>query len=166
MRKHIRSKEEYEEAIKNARSIAEALRNLGLKDRGGNYRIIRKAAKDYDIDLSHFDGCAWNKGLKFNPNKPVKTEDLLKENCYYTSHKLRKRLLREGYKQPVCEKCGNNEWLGQEIPLELHHINGDNTDNRLENLQLLCPNCHALTDNYRGRGKRSAHQETGDVESV
>lgn len=47
--------------------------------------------------------------------------------------------------------CGNTEWLDKHIPLELHHINGNHKDNRLSNLQLLCPNCHALTDNYRGK---------------
>ena len=67
--------------------------------------------------------------------------------------KLRERLLKEGLKEHKCEnpKCGLSEWHNLPIPLQLHHINGDRTDNRLENLQLLCPNCHALTDNYCGR---------------
>lgn len=67
------------------------------------------------------------------------------------SNKLRKKLLREGIKEARCERCGNTEWMGVPIPLEVHHINGDKTKNELDNLQLLCPNCHALTDTYRGK---------------
>ena len=156
MKKHQRTKEEYEVAIKNARSIAEALRNLNLIDKGGNYRIIKNAVKKYNIDISHFDGQGWNKGLKFIPKEAAETNTLLVKNSTYQSFKLKKRLLKEGIKEHRCEKCGNTEWLGKPIPLELHHINGDNTDNRLENLQMLCPNCHSLTDNYRGKNK-SAH---------
>ena len=53
--------------------------------------------------------------------------------------------------EPVCVKCNLTKWLDSDIPLELHHINGDKFDNRIENLQLLCPNCHSFTDNYRAK---------------
>lgn len=164
--KNRRTKEEYEDAIKNSHSVAEALRYLGIVDRGGNYKVIKDAVKKYNIDVSHFTGQAWNIGLKFNPNPPMKTEDLLKENVNYSSTKLRDRLFREGYKEKVCECCGNTEWMGTPIALELHHVNGDNSDNRLENIQILCPNCHAMTDNYRGRNIKSARHENDDVEST
>ena len=81
---------------------------------------------------------------------------ILVEHSNYQSNKLRKRLLNEGYKEPICESCFNEYWLGNPIPLELDHINGDNSDNRLENLALLCPNCHALTPTYRGKNKGKA----------
>lgn len=61
---------------------------------------------------------------------------------------LRDCLITFGYKERVCEVCGNREWLGEPIPLELHHKDGDRKKNELDNLQLLCPNCHSLTDNY------------------
>jgi hypothetical protein len=68
------------------------------------------------------------------------------------SSKLKQKLLEDKLKAPCCEACGRMTWQGKSIPLELHHINGDRFDNRLGNLQLLCPNCHALTDNHAGRG--------------
>lgn len=69
----------------------------------------------------------------------------------YQTHKVKKRLLGEGYKNHCCESCGLSEWMSSPIPLELHHKNGVRTDNSLENLELLCPNCHAFTDNYRAK---------------
>lgn len=146
-----RSKEEYEEAIRNSKSIAEACRYLGLKYAGGNYKTLNQAIKEYNIDTSHFTGKGWNVGLKFKPYKEYTLEQVLVEDSNYGSSKLKKKLLDSGVKEYKCECCGRTEWNGDVIPLELHHINGDNTDNRIENLQILCPNCHAQTDHYRGK---------------
>ncbi len=60
-------------------------------------------------------------------------------------------MLNEGYKEHKCESCGLTTWLDKPIPLELHHIDGNRNNNTLENFQLLCPNCHAFTDSYRGK---------------
>ena len=67
---------------------------------------------------------------------------------------LKNRLIREGLKENRCEECGITEWGGKPLNMELHHVNGDGQDNRLENLQLLCGNCHAQTENWGGRGRR------------
>jgi predicted DNA-binding protein YlxM (UPF0122 family) len=67
---------------------------------------------------------------------------------------LKARLLNAGLKEPRCERCGIEEWRGEPLSLELHHVNGDGLDNRLENLQLLCPNCHSQTDTWGGRNVR------------
>ena len=67
---------------------------------------------------------------------------------------LKRRLLAAGLKKHLCEGCGIREWLGKPLSLALHHVNGDRHDNRLENLQLLCPNCHSQTPNFSGRNKR------------
>lgn len=74
-----------------------------------------------------------------------------REGVNLGTNKIRKKLLKEGLKEARCEHCGNTEWEGQPIPLEVHHVDGDRNHNALSNLQLLCPNCHALTPTYRGK---------------
>lgn len=87
--------------------------------------------------------------------KPFSWEGIVVENSSYTStFRLRNRLIEFGLKEAKCESCGLAEWLGKNIPLELHHANGVNNDHRLANLQLLYPNCHALTESYRGKNQR------------
>jgi hypothetical protein len=152
--KNKKTREEIESAAAKSSSIACMCRLLKLVPSGGNYRIIHNAIEKYKIDTSHFTGQGWNIGLKFKPFEGKKIEEILVENSTYQSYKLKKRLIAEGIKKSVCESCGQSEWLEQPIPLELYHINGNNSDNRLENLRLLCPNCHALTDSYRGKNKR------------
>lgn len=159
----MRTKEEVERVAKESLSIAEMCRKFGIKPNGGNYKTIHKELKDYNIDISHFTGQGWNIGLKFKPNPPMDIKEILVENSNYQSFKLKNRLFKEGLKEKKCECCGNTEWLGKPIPLELHHINGINSDNRIENLEILCPNCHSFTENYRGLNK-SALKETLEVE--
>jgi hypothetical protein len=67
---------------------------------------------------------------------------------------LKARLLTAGLKVDLCERCGINEWRGEPLSLALHHVNGDGLDNRLENLMLLCPNCHSQTETFSGRKRR------------
>ena len=152
--KNKKTREEIESAAAKSSSMAGVCRLLKLVPSGGNYRIIHNAIEKYKIDTSHFTGQGWNINLKFKPFEGKKIEEILVENSTYQSYKLKKRLIAEGIKKPMCESCGESEWLKQPIPLELHHINGNNSDNRLENLRLLCPNCHAMTDSYRGKKKR------------
>jgi hypothetical protein len=74
---------------------------------------------------------------------------------------LKARLLRMGVKTNACELCGISTWRGQPLSLALHHVNGRGQDNRLENLQLLCPNCHSQTENFGGRNRRRAAGQLG-----
>lgn len=160
-----------EEKIKNCYSFAELCRRLGLNSEGSNPKTLRKKLDLFGIDYSHFTGQGWNVGLKFKPRISKSLDLILTENSTYQSYKLLKRLIIEGKKEKRCECCGSIKWNGREIPLELHHINGNRTDNRLENLQVLCPNCHALTDNYRGKKNQivksnSNHKGVSNKESA
>lgn len=85
----------------------------------------------------------------------IKVEECLIKGSHIGSSSLRTKLIREGYKENKCEVCGLTVWNNKPITCQLHHINGDNTDNRLENLQILCPNCHSQTDNYCGHSGKT-----------
>jgi 5-methylcytosine-specific restriction endonuclease McrA len=87
------------------------------------------------------------------PNERSLEEILTVNSTYRTAH-LRERLFCAGLKKRKCEGCGLTEWMGEAIPLELDHVNGVPDDHRLENLRVLCPNCHALTPTWRGRRNR------------
>jgi hypothetical protein len=151
MRKRTYTKEELILAIKSSTSIRQVLIALGLAPRGGSYKTIHNAIKKFNIDTSHFVGQAWSKNKALNTR--VSTEDYLANKKPISSFKLKIRLLQEKLLQPVCCYCNLAEWLGNPIPLELDHIDGDRNNNNLNNLRLLCPNCHALTPNYRGKNK-------------
>ena len=120
----------------------EIVTKLGLKKSGGNHSHIKRRLLEYQIDISHFLGQASNRGRKFPVKFPI--EKYLVSGIDVNSHSLKKRLILEGLKPNHCEKCLVSEWRGDELPLHLDHKNGDHRDNRLENLQILCPNCHAV----------------------
>ncbi len=148
-----------EEDLRNAAkcvvSIRQLLRLLGLKEAGGNYKQIAKYLAYYNIDTSHFKGKAWNKGLRGIGKPLLPLEKILVPNSTFQSYKLKKRLFAAGLKKRACEEC---DWAkvseDGRIPLELDHINGDATDNRLENLRILCPNCHSLKVTHRGKNRK------------
>lgn len=133
-------------------SIAGVLKILNIIPAGGNYFSIKRYIALYKIDTTHFKKSGWNKNKQLPLKRPI--SDYLENKHFITSHKLKLRLLREGFKEHKCEKCFLTKWLEANIPLELHHLNGNSSDNSLGNLQFLCPNCHALTDNYRGLSKK------------
>lgn len=147
--KHYITKEEFYKAVATSFSIRESLQKLGLTPAGGNYETFYKRIKDFHIDTSHFTGKLWNKGKVLHPKRPI--EDYLSNSFSIHSHALRLRLIKETLKGNICEMCHNTMWLGNSIPLELNHIDGNHVNNTLSNLQILCPNCHALTPNYRGK---------------
>ncbi len=137
------------EAVNNSLSYRQVMIKLNLRPSGGNYSTIKKNIKRLQLDISHFTHQLWSKGKKLPPKRPI--TDYLSNKQTIQTTSLRKRLLRENYFQHECCNCKNTIWLGNPIPLELHHIDGNNQNNNLTNLQLLCPNCHSLTNNYRGK---------------
>lgn len=98
-----------------------------------------------------YEGNKSGKGFSKENNKYIPLMEYLKTSTDIQSNKVRMKLLKERYKEPRCESCGLTTWMNKPIPLELHHIDGNHHNNILDNFQLLCPNCHAQTDSWRGR---------------
>lgn len=115
------------EAVKNSTSLRQVLEALGVAPYGGNYEVLRRAIHHFSLDTSHFTGQRWNKGKTVGPKQPL--QRFLNNEIRVASFKLKKRLLSEGTLDHQCSSCGRTEWLHQPIPLELDHINGNNSDN-------------------------------------
>lgn len=133
------------ETVKECNSYADFCRAMDLIPEGYNYVKVKFYIRKYNLDISHFTNEPWNKGKSVKiVQRPL--EDVLVEKSELLNQtSLKKRLFKAGLKKDICEICG------REGSNELHHINGNPTDNRIENLQILCPNCHAKTENFRGK---------------
>ncbi len=154
--------EELQLAVSNARSYAQALKNLGLNASGSAYTFIQKNIREHNIPTEHFLGQGWSKGQPGPKHQEIPVNEIivLGLHPYYATSKLRIRLIRDGFFERKCYACNGTEWMGSSIPLELEHINGIKTDHRLENLTILCPNCHAQTSTHAGKNKRGSVRRT------
>ena len=163
----------YSEEVLRARvplvtSWSALVKSFELEPTGGNYRYIQRHVKAFGIDTSHFKGNGWAKGRTaatdpsisraVKHNTKYTDEEVLSENSPVTigNGRLRKLMLKHGveYKCAV-DGCGISTWLGEPLSLHIDHINGNNSDNRLENVRFVCPNCHQQTETW-GSGNRES----------
>lgn len=156
--KKIYHKEYLEKLVKESKNIGMVLEGLNLRRAGGNYRVVNKYIKEYDLDTTHFEKGEFRIGL--SPKNKLNLEDVLIENSTFSRTSLKKRLYDEGLLKRECCLCGQDEnWNGMKISLILDHINGVYNDNRLENLRIVCPNCNAGLDTFAGKNNKLEQKE-------
>lgn len=142
----------FKEIIENSLNISDAARNLGLNTGRGNRKTISNYIKKYELSTNHFNNKERKTFKRYSIN-----EILIKNSTYTNLYCLKERLYKEGLKERKCEKCGQDEWWNSEkISLILDHINGDNSDHRLENLRIVCPNCNATLPTHGGKNRKNA----------
>ena len=159
MAKYDWSKERLENAIKISTSYSETLRNLEIPTQGNNADTLKKYIKEYNLDISHF---TFGKSKDFSNLKYISASEYLGTDKFIATSKLKLKLLKEGIKENKCEICGITEWNGKPLVMQLHHIDGNNSNNSLDNLQMLCPNCHSQTENYCGLANEKKHNYCKD----
>jgi predicted RNA-binding Zn-ribbon protein involved in translation (DUF1610 family) len=153
------TKEWLEELCSESYSLAEVLKKAGRAvGGGGSQATLKKKIQEFNIDISHFTGQAWAKGKTQENDSRVKSrekyslEEIFCKNSPVTQKVLRGYVERHQILEYKCINCGcDGNWQNGVIALEIDHIDGDNSNNEISNLRYLCPNCHALTDTYRGR---------------
>ncbi len=149
------TEKEFRNAVKNSDSLAQVIRKIGLVPAGGNYAQVKKYIGIFDLDCSHFLGKRARLGKKFYRRPVYSIEEILVKDSNFQSHKLKWRLINAGLKSAKCEECGWGKMSKDgRVPIELDHINGDSKDNMIDNLRILCPNCHSLKTTHRGRNKK------------
>ena len=136
---------ELEEIVKNSKTLGEVLKKIGYVNASSSTKL-KEYLIENNIDFSHFPGSGW---------KRKEHNEQINEFNTSNHNSIKNILIKE--RGAKCEKCKNTHWLGELIPLELHHINGDSSCELRSNLLLLCPNCHALTNNFRGRHKTNTY---------
>ncbi len=151
-------------AIETSLSWRSAILKLGLNPNGGgNYSSLKKHAAVLSLDITNMLGQGWCKGKIPPCHKPaISLDKILIKNSPYRgpTDSLKKRLFKEGILIEKCAQCGmNNEWQGKPLALHIDHINGVRNDNSIENLRILCPNCHSQTPTYAGKGKKRSNKK-------
>lgn len=147
--------EDFRKYVKESKTWSELLIKCGYNNLG-NKSVVLNRINTMKLDYSHFPyGQNWAHGIS-NPNIKYSLDEILIENSPYKSMvRLKKRLIKELQWEYKCSSCKLSTWLDKPIPLEIEHINGIHNDNRSENICFLCPNCHALTDTYKGKNVKS-----------
>ena len=146
--------QEIQSLLDSSNSYADLLRKLGMSEHGANRTTLRKIIDEYGLDLTQINQNRKNEQATLSSSRKPKTPlgEILKSGTIYKSSTLLQRLCKEGYKEKRCEMCGITDWMGQELSFHLHHKDGDHHNNDIDNLQILCPNCHSQTENFAGKG--------------
>lgn len=142
--------EQFQKIVESSNSISEIASSLGYKSKGGGVvKMIKDRIEKLSLDISHFNPYSVGsmKGKRYASDDEIFVEN----STYINNTSLKKKLLKMNVIEYKCAICGISEWLGNPLSLQLDHINGNNRDNRLENLRLLCPNCHSQTSTFSGR---------------
>lgn len=155
------SKERVENAVKQADSYSETLEILGIPKQGNNLSTLKRKIQLYNIDVNHFT--LKKHYCTSNDWKYIPAKEYLNNTKYIQSGKLKTKLVKEGILENKCACCGISEWNGKPIVLQLHHIDGNHNNNNLENLQILCPNCHSQTENYCGNSNKVVEYNTCEL---
>lgn len=150
------NKTEFQELVKRCSTLADILRTFNLHVGAGNYKTLRRRIEQENINIAHIPtGINSNKNRKpFGIDKiTIPLEKILVENSTYNTGKnIKRRLFKAGLLHNKCYECGQLPfWNNKPLVLQLDHINGVNTDNRIENLQILCGHCHSQTKTFSGR---------------
>jgi DNA-binding CsgD family transcriptional regulator len=181
---HVKTRERVRRLLSQGLSRGEIARELGVSKSTVSYHARRlgapvdaRGARRYDwhavqlyYDAGHsvrecqaqfgFSRQTWsaavNRGAVSARPAALPLDELCVAGVHRGRRNLKERLIRSGLKDHACEVCGLREWRGRPLAMELHHVNGDRHDNRIENVQLLCPNCHSQTDNFSGRNRGRA----------
>lgn len=153
MSKYDWNLEQIKIAVKESINFTEVLEKIGIPRQGNNTETLKKILISNNIDYSHFTGRARSYSTNY-----ISASEYLDNSKKIHSSKLKNKLLKEGLIDDKCSNCGLTEWMGKSIVLQLHHIDGNHNNNNLENLQLLCPNCHSQTENYCGNANSSVEK--------
>lgn len=149
------SANDFRQLISDSNTYKEALRELGLEyQTGGNYKTLKKRIQEEKVDVSHIEKNKKTFRGGFT-RKKVPLSELLVKGLECQTTRLKQRLVKDGILEDRCSKCGTcNIWQGEPLALQLDHIDGNHTNNTLENLRIMCPNCHTQTTTFSGRNRR------------
>lgn len=149
------SRELLEELVQSSLSVAEVIRKLGLKQAGGNHSHITRRIVKYGIDSSHFMGSVARANTRHKPNKLEASKILIGNRLNgrrESAFRLRRALVDSGIPEQCA--CGlKTEWNGKKLVLQVDHKDGDFSNNRIENLRFICPNCHSQTENFGAKNR-------------
>ena len=142
--------EKLRDAVANSTNYTQVCRYLGLSHISTNFKTIKKYIGAFNIDISHFDNSAVVAARRKTQEKHTLPNDVVfVENCPHANTVVRRKFMRMMQDKYRCAVCGNEGiHMGKKLRLEMDHINGVNNDNRIENLRLLCPNCHSQTETF------------------